>query len=80
MTWNNTKRIKRRSENRRQHHEDNINNAATPRRALWAACGWLVSEAWQAGLIDEAMEWVLTKVHEIREEAKETDDHHDYAA
>lgn len=80
MTWENTKRVKRKAENRRRHHEQQIAVAATPRHQLWAACAWLVSEAWKAGAIDEAIEWVLRKVHEIREEELQSHDDRDYAA
>ena len=79
MTWINTKRIKRRAENRRRHHETLIATAADARQRLQAACGWLLSEAQHNNRLDEAAEWVLTRVHEIREEEL-TDDHHDYAA
>lgn len=80
MTWENVKRAKKKAANRRRHHETQIASAPTPRRQLWAACAWLISEAWQAGLIDDALDWVLGKVHDIREKEAHTDDHHDYAA
>ena len=79
MTWDNAKRVKRKAENRRRHHEDQIAAAPTPRRRLWAACGWLVSEAWHAGVIDQALDYVLTYVHDLRAKEESHDDY-DYAA
>jgi hypothetical protein len=80
VTWANTKRTSRKADNRRRHHEDQISRARTPRQRLWAACSWLVVEAWKAGVLDEAFELVLTKVHEIREKEAGDDEHLDYAA
>jgi hypothetical protein len=80
VTWENTSRRQRKARNRQTHHEARIGQAATDRQKLWAACGWLVSEAWKAGLLDDAIEWVLTKVHEIREEGTRDDRDRDYAA
>lgn len=79
MSWENGKRDKRKAENRRQYHEKRISEAPTPRKQLWVACAWLVSEAWQAGLLDQALDHVLTYIHDLRVK-EETDDRHDYAA
>jgi hypothetical protein len=78
VAWLNTKRIKRRAENRRRHHETLIQTASDPRQRMQAACGWLLSEAQHNDRLDDAAEWVLAKVHEIREEELHRDDH-DYA-
>lgn len=80
MSWTNTKRARRKAENRRTHHEEQIAGATTQRHKLWAACSWLVVEAWQADLLDEALDWVLGKVHEIRAKEATSDDEYDYAA
>lgn len=80
MTWSNTKRAKRRAQNRRDWHQQRIDNAATGKQQLLAACAWLVSEAWQAGLITETFEYVMTKVHDIRDREVPTHDHDSYAA
>jgi len=80
VTWENTKRAKRSAANRRDYHEERIATARTPRHKVWAACGWLVVEAWQAGLLDEALDWVLSKVHDIRDKEGSDDRHRDYAA
>nr|WP_221374431.1 hypothetical protein [Actinoplanes polyasparticus] len=69
MTWTNTKRARSKAERRRDHHEDRIKTADTSRKKLSAACGWLIAEAWQAGLTAEIHAWVLEKVHELRKEA-----------
>jgi hypothetical protein len=76
--WINRARAKRKSSNRRDHHERQIEAARTPSQKIWAATGWLISEAQLAGRLDDALDAIVTKVHEIREE--ETHDHHDYAA
>lgn len=73
MTWANTTRTDRKARRRRKWHEDRIDHAGTEKRKLSAACDWLVSEAWQAGRVAEVLEYVLTKVHELREEKS----HHD---
>jgi hypothetical protein len=80
VSWDNTGRHRRKATNRRIHHEARIGQAATDRQKLWAACGWLVSEAWKAGQLGVALGWVLGKVHEIREEAIRDDHERDYAA
>ncbi|MFI5895605.1 hypothetical protein ACIA5D_36475 [Actinoplanes sp. NPDC051513] len=81
MTWENTKRASRKAERRRLWHEARIAAAATPKQKAWAACGWLISEAWRAGRLDDALDWVLVKVHELREEERNDDDRDDgYAA
>ena len=79
MAWINVKRTKRRAENRRRHHEATIAAARDPRQKLWAACGWLVSEAMHGGVLDAATEHVLTYIHNLREE-EQNRDRHDYAA
>lgn len=48
-------------------HQSRVDDARTPKQRLWAACGWLVAEAWRRGRVDDATETVLTAVHEIRE-------------
>lgn len=55
-------------ERRRLWHEARIEAARTPKARLWAACGWLVAEAWRLGRTDEAVEAVLSSVHNIREQ------------
>lgn len=35
--------------NRRDHHQDKVTAARTPKQALWAYCHWLVAEAFHAG-------------------------------
>lgn len=77
--WTNTRRVKKQAENRRRHHELQINAAADARQKLWAACGWLLSEALHAGALDQATEHVLTYIHDLREGEK-ANDRHDYAA
>lgn len=59
---------KRKAARRLAWHQDRVDNAPTPRQRLWAACGWLVAEAWRSNRLDDATEAVLTAVHEIREE------------
>ncbi|GIM88728.1 hypothetical protein [Paractinoplanes toevensis] len=73
MTWENTLRERRRAKRRKDHHEQVIAKADTSRKKLSAACGWLITEAWQAGRIAEVHAWVLEKVHEIRKEANRRD-------
>lgn len=77
--WINNKRAKRKADNRRRHHEALIEAAPTVRQKVWAACGWLVSEAGHANRLDDAFEAVMSKVHEIREE-EQADDRDNYAA
>jgi hypothetical protein len=64
-------RAQRSAERRRTWHESKLLTAGTPRARLWAACGWLASEASRAGSkhLDDATEMVLTRVHKIRKEA-----------
>ena len=61
-------RAERSAKRRQDWHEGRIAVAPTPKGRLWAACAWLVSEAWRANRLDEITEWVLTRVHELREE------------
>jgi hypothetical protein len=63
---------------RKAWHEEQMEQADTPRKRLWRACGWLVAEAWRTGRLSDAEDAVLAKVHEIREEA--ANDRHGYAA
>jgi hypothetical protein len=77
--WINRTRTKRKNNNRRDHHERQIEAARTPSQKIWAACGWLISEAQIAGRFDDALDAIITKVHEIREEDS-NDRHNDYAA
>jgi hypothetical protein len=79
VTWENTTRQRRKAGRRQAWHEQRIASAPTEKQQVWAACGWLISEAWRAGRLDDALDWVLTKVHEIREE-EQTNDRDDYAA
>ncbi len=69
-----TPRARKRSKRQLDWHMTQLNQAGTPRERLWRACSWLVAEAWRAGRLDEATETVLTKVHDIREEAHTDDD------
>ncbi len=66
MTRANT-RAARSEERRRAWHQGRVDAARTPKERLWAACGWLVAEAWRRGRVDDATETVLTAVHEITE-------------
>lgn len=79
MTWANTKRVKRRAQRRADWHQSRIDTASTQRQRVWAACAWLVSEAWRAGLLDEVFEHVMTKVHDIREKEANHDPDFDHA-
>ena len=69
MTWTNTKRARDKAKRRRDHHDLRIAQADTSRKKLSAACGALISEAWQADRITEIHDWVMQKVHELRKEA-----------
>jgi hypothetical protein len=71
-------RAQKKEARRQSWHQQRINDAETPRQQLWAACGWLVAEAWRARRLSDATDAVLAKVHEIREE--NTDDRNRYAA
>lgn len=55
---------------RRAWHEKRMKTASTLRGQLWAACSWLVAEAWRAGddAITDATDLVVGRVHEIRGE------------
>jgi hypothetical protein len=79
VSWANTTRQKRKAKRRADWHQVRIDTSPTEKQRLYAACAWLVSEAWRAGLLDEAFEHVMTKVHDIREK-EANDDSHDYAA
>lgn len=73
-------RAERAAERRLAWHQGRVDGARTRKEALWAACGWLVSEANRAGghELDAALEMVLNRVHEIREGV--SDDRNSYAA
>lgn len=60
-------RANRSEERRRRWHQSRVDDAQTPKQRLWAACGWLVAEAWRRNRVDDALETVLTAVHDIRE-------------
>lgn len=62
-------RAERAAKRREAWHGARVDEARTPRQRFWAAAGWLLSEAIRAGRVDDAVEVVLTKTHEIREEA-----------
>lgn len=64
-----SKRAERAAVRRQTWHENQVNSARTSREKFWRACGWLVAEAWHRGRLDEVTESILTKVHELREEA-----------
>ncbi len=69
MTWENGLRERRRARRRQQAHEQRIADAPTSKKRLSAACQWLISEAWLAGTVDDALQHVLTYVHELRKGA-----------
>jgi hypothetical protein len=75
VTWINTKRARRKARRSSEYHLRRIQTAETSRQKLSAACGWLISEAWQAGRVAEVHGWVIDKVHELRKEASKRDDH-----
>jgi hypothetical protein len=68
VTWENTKRVKAKARRRRDLHESRIAAAPTQKQKLSAACQWLISEAWRADSINDAVAYVLAYVHELREE------------
>lgn len=68
MTWTNTLRQRRETRRRTDYHEERIASADTTKKKLSAACQWLISEAWAAGLVDEVHHWVVEKVHDVRKE------------
>lgn len=78
MTWENSRRGDRKADNRRRYHQGRVDQARTSKERLWAACSWLVVEAWKTGVLDEAVDHVLTYIHDLR--AKEEHRDHDYAA
>lgn len=79
MTWANSVRERRKARRRADWHQGRIDTADTAKKRLLAACNWLVSEAWKAGRTDDVFEYVITKVHDLREGAGD-DRSDDYAA
>ncbi len=75
MTWENAKRTRAKVKRRRDYHDHRIATADTSRKKLSALCGALISEAWQAGRIDEIHTWIGSKLHELRKEATSHDRH-----
>ncbi|GAA0528974.1 hypothetical protein GCM10010172_07000 [Paractinoplanes ferrugineus] len=73
MSWENTVRERRRGRRRKDHYEGKIAGADSSRKKLSAACDWLITEAWEAGIVGEIHGWVIDKVHEIRKEANRRD-------
>lgn len=73
MTWENTTRRRRLARRRSDYHQQRIKESDTTKQKLSAACQWLISEAWSAGLVEEVHQWVLQKVHDVRKEEQ----HHD---
>ncbi|MEU8158069.1 hypothetical protein AB0B94_30820 [Micromonospora sp. NPDC048986] len=65
-----TKRAERSANRRGAWHQAQVNDAPTPRQRLWRACAWLVSEAWRANRLDDAIEAVMNAIDEIREEVR----------
>lgn len=63
-------RAERAASRREAWHQGQVDSAPTPRQQFWRACGWLASEACRTNRLDDAIETVLTKVREIREEGK----------
>lgn len=78
MTWENAKRDRAKAKRRRGWHEQRIAQAPTQKQKLSAACQWLISEAWLSDVLDDALGYVMTYVHELRKEAQH--DRHDHAA
>ncbi len=78
MTWENGVRERRKARRRADLHEQRIANAPTSKKRLSAACQWLISEAWLAGRVDDAVQHVLDLIHELRKGAD--DDRADSAA
>lgn len=78
MTWENSKRVRKKSKNRERWHADRIAEADTKKVKLSAACQWLISEAWRAGVLDDALNYVMTYINELREE--DTNDRDNHAA
>lgn len=62
-------RAERAAARRKTWHESQVEAARTSRERFWRAAGWLVAEAWRLGRLDDATDAILTKVHELREEA-----------
>lgn len=78
MTWENAKRARAKARRRQDWHEQRIADAATQKQKLSAACQWLISEAWLAGVLEDAHTYVMAYINELREEAR--NDRNDHAA
>ncbi len=74
MTWANTKRVRVKQGRRAAWHQQRIAEAGSEKRALSAACQWLISEAWLAGCLPDALDHVLTYIDQLRKEARHDDD------
>lgn len=73
MTWENTIRPRRKASRRATLHQQRIDTAETSKKRLSAACQWLIAEAWQSDQVDDAFEYVMTRVHELRKGASGND-------